>query len=107
MLLLPAGGVGEVEYRIAYVAFCLEESTAGRRLRGLLQRVTEIDPAYVQFGSPEWFWEHQQVNSYALQVEPERFGNQDVAVLEYREALHVQEVRGRFFARLREVAAAR
>lgn len=106
VLPLPASGVGEVEYRIAYVAFCLDEGEAGRRLRARLQGVTEIDPAYVQFGSPEWIWERQEVNSYALQVEPERFENRDVAVLDYREALHVQEVRGRFFARLREVAAA-
>jgi hypothetical protein len=105
LLTLPASDIGAVEYRIAYLALCIEESEAGERLRSLLQRVAEIDPAYVQFGSPGWFW-GQQLNSYALQVEPERFKDRDVAIIEYGEALHVQEVRGRFFERLREVAKA-
>ena len=106
LLSLPASDIGTVEYRIAYIALCIEESKAGRRLRSLLHQVTEIDPAYIQFGSPDWFWE-QHVNSYALQVEPERFKDRDVAIIEYGEALCVQQVRGRFFERLRKVAKAR
>ena len=105
LLTLPASDIGAVEYRIAYIALCIEESEAGLRLQSLLHRVTEIDPEYVQFGSPDWFWE-QHLNSYALQVEPERFKNRDVAIIEHGEALHVQEVRRRFFERLREVAKA-
>jgi hypothetical protein len=105
LLTLPVSDIGTVEYRIAYIALCVEESEAGLQLVACLRQVTEIDAAYVQFGSPDWFWE-QHLNSYALQVEPERFKDRDVAMLEYGEAFHVQGVRGRFFERLREVAIA-
>ncbi len=105
LLNLPANDIGTVEYRIAYIALCIEKSEAGRRLIAWLRQVTEIDPAYVQFGSPDWFWS-QHLNSYAIQVEPERFKDKDVAILEYEEALYVQEVRGLFFERLREVPKA-
>jgi hypothetical protein len=91
-----------VQYRIAYVALCIEGSAAGRGLRTQLARVQEVDPAYVQFGSPDWFWE-RQVNAYALQVEPRRWMHLDVASIPYEEALHVQDVRQRFFERLGEV----
>lgn len=100
---LPTADPGPVEYRIAYVALCLEESEAGRRLRSLLEQITEIDPEYVQFGSPDWFWDRWS-NSYALQVEPEGLKDRDVALIEHDEALRVQEVRGRFFERLWGIA---
>jgi hypothetical protein len=102
LLNLPASDIGTVEYRIAYIALCIEESEEGLRLRSLLSQVPEIDLGYIQFGSPEWFWERHP-NSYALQVEPERLKDKDVAIIEYDEALHVQEVRRRFFERLRKV----
>ena len=96
---LPAQDVGRVKYRIAYIALCLENSMEGRRLRTALEHIPAIDPEYVQFGSPEWFW-NRHLNSYALQVEPTRFLDKDVAIIEYDEALRVQQVRDRFFARL-------
>ena len=99
---VPACDVGPVEYRIAYLALCIEDSTPGLRLRTLLEGVPAIDNKYVQFGSPGWFWE-QRLNSYALQVEPERFRDRDVATIEHREALRVQDVRDLFFERLKEV----
>ncbi len=99
---LPAHDVGQVHYRIAYLALCLEDSAPGFRLRSLLERVPEIGAGYIQFGSPGWFWE-QCPNSYALQVEPERFYDRDAATIEYQEALHVQNVRDRFFKRLAEI----
>lgn len=99
---LPARDVGSVRYRIAYVALCVEHSAAGARLRGALGGIPSIDPQYVQFGSPGWFWE-RHLNSYALQVEPERFATEDDALIEHREALHVERVRNRFFDRLREL----
>ncbi len=99
---LPAEDVGLVRYRIAYLALCIERSPAGTRLRGALEEVPTIDPEYVQFGSPGWFWERYP-NSYALQVEPERFMQKDEAVIEHHEALHVQTVRDRFFESLREL----
>lgn len=103
--LLP-GGAGSVRYRIAYVALCLEDSAEGRRLYADLSELPGIDPDYLQFGSPGWF-RLRRPNSYALQVEPLRFAEQDEAVLPYREALHVQQIRERFFARLEELVAAR
>ena len=99
---IPAHDVGSVKYRIAYIAFCLENSKQGKSLCSTLEHIPAIDPEYVQFGSPEWFWQ-RHLNSYALQVEPARFANQDEAIIEHQEALHVQEVRDRFFARLMEL----
>jgi len=99
---LPAQDIGSVRYRIAYVALCIEHSAMGALLREALEEMRVIDTEYVQFGSPSWFWERYP-NSYALQVEPERFMAKDEAVIAYREALHVQRVRDEFFKRLREL----
>jgi hypothetical protein len=102
LAVLPAEDVGPVRYRIAYVALCIEQGAAGGRLRRALGEIPTIDPEYVQFGSPGYFWDRFP-NSYALQVEPERFMLEDAAVIGHREALHVQRVRDRFFQRLREL----
>ena len=99
------GPVGTVEYRIAYVALCVDNSAAGQNLLRRLAQIPAIDPYYIQFGSAEWFWEHQ-VNSYALQVEPERFKNQDKATLDYTEARQVEAVRDLFFDGLKKMLAA-
>lgn len=96
---LPSAGVAWVEYRIAYLAVCIEASVPGRRLRAQFEELPNIDPDYVQFASPEWFWE-RQVNSYALQVEPVRLEDRDVATIGYEEALRVQEIRDLFFDRI-------
>ncbi|MBN2125988.1 MAG: hypothetical protein JW821_16945 [Deltaproteobacteria bacterium] len=89
-----------VEYRIAYVALCIEDSDSGRRLLDALKEIPSLDPENIQFCCAEWFWK-MQVNSYALQVEPDRFKDQDTAMLDYREALRIEKVRDAFFARLR------
>ncbi len=102
---LPARDIGPVTYRIAYVAWCLEDSPAGGRLRAALEEIPAIDPEYVHFGSPEYFWRHH-ANSYALQVQPLRFMGRDVAIVEHREAVHLQRMRNRFFARLAELVRA-
>jgi hypothetical protein len=99
------GYAGPVRYRIAYVAFCLENSHRGRALWKSLARVTAVDPGYIQFGSADWFWE-RWVNSYALQVEPIAHKLSDEAILESGEALHTQGVRDRFFRELRVLLAA-
>lgn len=88
-----------VEYRIAYVAFCIANSPSGRNLLASLKAVSHIDPQNIQFGCAEWFWE-RQVNSYALQVEPDRFKYQDTAILNYPEALSIEKIRNRFFGEL-------
>jgi hypothetical protein len=74
-------------------------------LRTLLEGVPLVAPGYIQFGSPQWFWE-RQVNSYALQVEPDMLKDKDVATIGYQEALRVQDVRDLFFQRITEVVQA-
>jgi hypothetical protein len=91
--------IGPIEYRIAYMAVCIENGAAGRRLMEALKQVADLDPQNIQFGSAEWFW-RRHVNSYALQVEPDRFKNRDRATLAYEEAIIIEDVRNKFFARL-------
>ena len=88
-----------VVYRIAYIAFCVDTCEAGKRLLNILKSLVSIEPNYIQFGSAGWFW-GQQVNSYVLQVEPERFKGLDRAVLEYSEALKVETIKRLFFKEL-------
>lgn len=97
---IPRGYSGPMRYRIAYIAFCLEDSHRGRALRDSLARMVEISPDYVQFGSADWFWK-QWVNSYALQVEPTAHQYKDEAILEPAEAFQTQRVRNHFFRELR------
>ena len=104
LAVLPLLNQGPVRYRIAYLALCIEKGDRGAYLRDRFAAIREIDDEYVQFGSPGWFWQ-QCPNSYALQVEPTRFGSQDEALLEHIEALHVQSVRDVLFQRVRDVLA--
>jgi len=91
-----------VEYRIAYIALCIQNNEAGVGLLQNLKNFTEIDPDYIQFGCAGWFWE-RQVNSYVLQVEPERYKMRDKAVVSFQEALHIEESREQFFHELRKM----
>ena len=88
--------IARVKYRIAYICFCIENSDLGRRLLEALNEITAIDPENIQFCSAEWFW-NRQVNSYALQVEPDRFKHEDTAIIEGEEALYVEKIRNDFF----------
>jgi hypothetical protein len=92
----------EVKYRIAYIAFCIENSHRGKALFKALKDITAIDPRNIQFCCADWFWE-RQINSYALQVEPDRFKHRDTAVVDFREALHIEKIRNIFFIRLHEL----
>ena len=94
--------IARVEYRIAYICLCIENSGVGRRLLESLNEITAIDPENIQFCCADWFWE-RQVNSYALQVQPDRFKHRDTAILDYKEALHIEKIRNEFFVRLREI----
>ena len=94
--------IARVEYRIAYICFCIENSASGRRLSEALKEITAIDPENIQFCCAEWFW-RRQVNSYALQVEPDTYKDRDEAVLPYKEALHIEETRNEFFVQLQEL----
>jgi len=100
--LLPAiNTIASVEYKIAYIAFCIENSNSGRRFLEALKEITSIEPENIQLCCAEWFWK-RQVNSYALQVEPERFKYQDRAKLNYKEALHIEKTRNSFFFQLKK-----
>ncbi len=100
---LPADNIsGAIEYRIAYIAFAIDNSDAGSRFRQALGEVVAVDQANIQFCSAEWFWE-KQVNTYALQVEPDRFKHQDKALLDYAEARQVEAVRNRFFDHIKQI----
>jgi len=94
--------IDRIEYKIAYLAFCIENSEIGRKLLEDLSCMTLFDPQNVHFGSAEWFWE-RQLNSYALQVEPDRFKYRDNAILGYREALKIESTRNKFFSQLRKI----
>jgi hypothetical protein len=54
--------IARVEYRIAYICLCVENSDLGRGLLVALNEVTTIDPENIQFCCAEWFWK-RQVNS--------------------------------------------
>ena len=97
-----SGEIGKVHYRIGYMALCLQDSDAGRQLFQDLQDLTKIDPKYIQFGSAGWFWE-RQVNSYVIQVEPERSKNTDSVWIDFDEALHIEKLKSQFFAALFEI----
>lgn len=93
-----------VEYRIAYLALCLQDNSLGRSLFWDLGDITQLDPHYIQFGSAEWFW-RRCINSYVLQVELERHKHKDKAIISMEEALQVEELRDRVFKELKRILA--
>ena len=56
----------------------------------------------IQYGSAEWFWK-RQINSFVVQVEPERFKWQDRCVVGYTEAIKLEEVRSLFWQEINEI----
>ena len=92
----------QVLWRIPYIAFCVQNCREGERLIKDLEGLTAIDPDNIQFCSAEWFLK-RWTNTYALQVEPDRFKRQDTATVGIDEALSLEQVRDRFFPGLREV----
>ena len=101
-LLPETDTISKVEYKIAYICFCIENSSAGRGFLKILKGITDIDPDNIQLCCAEWFWE-RQVNSYALQVEPDRFKSQDTAELDYKEALRIEKIRNEFYIKLQDI----
>ncbi|MDD4356638.1 MAG: hypothetical protein PHN98_05240 [Smithellaceae bacterium] len=93
------GAIAKVEYKIAYIAFCIENSLLGRELFESLKKIADLDPDNIQFCCAEWFWK-RQINSYALQVEPDRFKRKDTAIIDFKEALHIEKIRNKFFIQL-------
>jgi hypothetical protein len=94
---------GMIRYRIAYMAFCIENSSDGKAFYKALAKIEEIDRDYIQFGSADWFWE-RNFNSFVLQVEPTRFRNEDQALLEWKEAVHIEKIRPIIFDKLRDLS---
>jgi len=96
--------IGRIEYRLAYIAFCVENNDAGRDLLRRYREIADADPEYVQFLSADWFWQ-RHVNSFAIQVMPVRFKDRDTAEISYEEALRVQAARDNMYRRLKEIVA--
>ena len=94
--------VGSIRYRIAYLAFCLDDSPDGHHLYSELEGIAGLDPAFIQFGSADWFWD-QVPNTYCLQLEPERMRDADSGDVKWDEALRIEEIREPFFAGIREI----
>jgi hypothetical protein len=100
---LPTSPIsGDIEYRIAYIAFCIESNEKGKMLLESMKDLISIDKLYIQIGCADWFWD-QQVNSFALQVEPERFKFQDTCLIDYQEGIHIENVRNSFFEELQKI----
>ena len=91
-----------INYRIAYIAICIRDNREGKTFLKNLTSLTLINPEYVQLGSAEWFWQ-RQINSFVLQVEPERFIDKDRVTVDYKEALSIEKVRNQFFIKLNEI----
>lgn len=102
---IPRGYSGLVRYRIAYIAFCIENNHRGRTLKQAFAQVSAVAPGYVKFGSADWFWE-RWVNSYALQVAPVVHQLEDEVILKPTEAICIQTARDLFFGKLRTLLAA-
>lgn len=91
--LLPQRKVPDsIEYRIAYVALCVHKSAPAARFLNELSDIQKINPQYIQYGCAHWFWE-RHVNSYVIQVEPERHSDKDSIRINYREAKHIEELK--------------
>lgn len=89
-----------VTYRLAYIAFCIENSFSGSLLQQKLISIPSfVDQSNVQFCSAQWFWD-QWPNSYALQIMPERFKDLDSAQITYAETMEIAKIRDTFFAYL-------
>ncbi len=94
--------IAKVEYRIAYLALCIQNNECGKKLFQALKKLESFAPEYIQFGCAEWFWE-RQVNSYALQVEPDRYKTKDRATINLQEALHIEIIRNEVFNQLKKI----
>ena len=91
----------KVLYQIAYIAFCVQHCNEGKQFLKRLEQTVSLNPLFIQFGSASWFWQ-RQVNSFVLQVMPDRFKLHDRIVLDYEEALQIQKWRSVFFNHLNQ-----
>jgi len=96
------GSINKVEYRLAYIAFCIENSPSGKKFAQQLKDISlTVEQGLVQFCSAQWFWD-QWVNSYALQIMPQRFKDKDSVVIDFHEAEKIKQARDIFFAYMKD-----
>jgi hypothetical protein len=93
------GTIETIRYRLTYIAVCLQNNIHGREMYSDLEELAVDNPVFIQFGSADWFWE-KLVNTYCIQLEPERLKNNDSGVITMDEALHLEMLRKDFFKRL-------
>jgi hypothetical protein len=96
------GKIETVTYRLAYLAICLQNNIRGREMYSDLEELAAENPDYIQFGSAGWFWE-RMVNTYCIQLEPDRFKTDDSWVIGVEEALDIEALRKDFFKRLADI----
>ena len=101
-LSLYRGDVERVEYRLAYIAFCIRDCVEGHIFFQDIQKIPAIDPLYIQFGSAIWFRD-RLANTYVIQVEPDRSMYEDSVFVDFDEGLHLEKVRDRFFNEMRKI----
>ena len=100
---LPRSNViKKVDYKIAYMALCIQNNKQGKELLEKLSGIPQIDREFIQFGCAEWFWARYP-NSFVLQVEPERYSTKDRVSIEYEEALKIEAARNKFFKELKDI----
>lgn len=92
---------GKIQYRIAYIAFCVDAGEAGNSFLSKISGIAENEPD-IQFGSADWFWD-QQVNTYVQQVQPFRFKECDRMDLDLNEALKMESLKKHYFDELRKL----
>jgi hypothetical protein len=97
-----SNNIKTVQYRIAYITVCIQENNKGKQLLEELNNVAQIDKKYIQFGCAGWFWK-KFLNSFVLQVEPERYSTEDKIFVGHEEALHIENVRNKFFKKLSDM----
>jgi hypothetical protein len=99
-------GARTVRYRIAYIAFCVQNVRSGTALLDDMRVVPDLDPEYIQFGSADWFW-NSCVNTYVLQAEPERCRFEDSIEVGVAEAERIENARDRMYSELEMIVDSR
>ena len=96
------GKIETVRYRLAYLAVCIQDNIQGNEMYSDMEKLAADNPDYIQFGSADWFWE-RMVNTYCIQLEPERLKNKDSGVIPMEEAVHLEMLREDFFNHLASI----
>lgn len=90
---------GSILYRLAYLTIALEQGPDGLDILREFEDIRRVDPEHIQVGCSSWFWDNQ-VNTFVIQAEPDRYKHQDTATVNYREAKRLERARGLIFEQL-------